>query len=355
MQHRQTVLENTQVREILMLAQFFKRTGQCVLALIVATAALAQNDRGVITGTVTDQAHAVVANASVSAKNVDTGAVFDTKTTGAGDYTLVQLVPGTYIMTVEATGFQKFVGTGTQVAVGNTLRIDVTLTVGAVTESITVEATAPLLKSESPEQSQVVDEQEIKQLPLQGTGGSRNPRALVILVPGVSGSGTGTGGRINGQTANTQHIYIDGQDIYSANGNGTNTGPPPQEMIEAYELQTTQYSAEYSTPQGGVYVFATKAAPTSCTEASSSTGRITCSTPTSPTSTPILTTARTISASASADPWYSRSFTTAGTRPSSTWFPRPPRTFSPLRVPPPPCRRSHIAPAISAARTPDAS
>ena len=80
----------------------------------------------------------------------------------------------------------------------------------------------------------------------------------MILVPGVSGSGTGTGGRIDGQTANTQHIYIDGQDIYSANGNGTNTGPPPQEMIQAFELQTTQYSAEYSTPQGGVYVFATK-------------------------------------------------------------------------------------------------
>jgi len=242
---------------------FFKRVfgsvpapALCLLALSVA--AFAQNDRGVITGTVTDPAHAVVANASVSAKNVDTGVVFETKTTGAGDYTIVQLVPGTYVLTVESPGFQKFVGTGTNVAVGDNLRIDVTLTVGQVTQAITVEAIAPLLKSESPEQSQVVDEQEIKQLPLQGTGGSRNPRALVILVPGVSGNGTGTGGRIDGQTANTQHIYIDGQDIYSANGNGTNTGPPPQEMIEAYALETTQYSAEYSTPQGGVYIFATK-------------------------------------------------------------------------------------------------
>ena len=129
--------------------------------------ALAQTDRGVITGTVTDPAHAVVANASISAKNVDTGATYETKTTNSGDYSIILLPPGTYVVTVEAPGFEKFVGTGTQVLVGNTARIDVKLTVGAVTESVTVDATAPLLKSESPEQSQVVDEQEIKQLPLQ--------------------------------------------------------------------------------------------------------------------------------------------------------------------------------------------
>ena len=147
----------------MILNRFFQRASQlCWLAIALSGLALAQTDRGVITGTVTDPAHSVVANASVTAKNVDTGGTYDTKTTNAGDYSIILLPPGTYVVTVESPGFQKYVGTGTQVAVGNTARIDVTLTVGAVTQSVTVDATAPLLKSESPEQSQVVDEQEIK-------------------------------------------------------------------------------------------------------------------------------------------------------------------------------------------------
>ena len=142
----------------MILNQFCKRVGYvCWLAIVLSGLALAQTDRGIITGTVQDPAHAVVANATWYVTNIATGGVYDTKTTSAGDYTVPLLPPGLYTVTVEAPGFEKYIGTGTEVNVNTTSRVDVTLTVGEVTQSVTVDATAPLLKSESDEQSQNVN------------------------------------------------------------------------------------------------------------------------------------------------------------------------------------------------------
>ena len=95
-------------------------------------------------------------------------------------------------------------------------------------------------------------------MPLEGTGGARNPRALRDYGSGRLGHPNGTSGHVDGQPSNTQRLYIDGQDISSANSNGTNTGPPPQEMVQEFALQTSNLAAEYGSVQGGMYVFATK-------------------------------------------------------------------------------------------------
>jgi hypothetical protein len=219
---------------------------------------MAQNDRGVITGTVLDQANAVVGDAAITGRNVLTGAIYETRSTSAGNYILSSLPPGTYDITATAPGFSKFLGTGTQVQVSQTIHLDITLQVGAVTDSITVDATAPLLKSESNEQSIVVSRDQYTSLPLAGTGGSRIPRSFMILSPGVSGAAAGQSGRVNGQPGNTQRIFIDGQDSSNTNNNGINTGPPPQEMIQEFSLQTSNFSAEYGQVQGGVFSFATR-------------------------------------------------------------------------------------------------
>jgi len=153
-----------QGRSKMSLKSYFKPVCRCLPAFLLVATALAQTDRGIITGTVTDQAHAVVANASVTVTSNATGSVYETKTTSVGDYTVPLLPPGQYVVTVQAPGFDKFVGTGTEVTVGNVSRIDVRLTVGQITQSVTVEATAPLLKSESDEQSQNVNEDQVKQL-----------------------------------------------------------------------------------------------------------------------------------------------------------------------------------------------
>jgi Carboxypeptidase regulatory-like domain len=116
---------------------------------VFASALLAQSDRGTITGTVTDPAGGVVAGASVEAKQLDTNALFPTTATQTGNFTLVQLPAGAYEVTASAPGFKKFVRTGILVQVAQTVRVDITLVIGAASESVSVSAEAGLLQTES--------------------------------------------------------------------------------------------------------------------------------------------------------------------------------------------------------------
>src|SRR3974390_1331671 len=109
-----------------------------LVSLVVTLGAFAQSDRGTITGTVSDPAGAVVANATVEAKNADSGTTYHAGTSGTGNYTLAQMPVGTYEVSVTVPGFKKFVRQGLVLQVAQTLRIDVVLEVGNATESITV-------------------------------------------------------------------------------------------------------------------------------------------------------------------------------------------------------------------------
>src|SRR5947207_1915669 len=106
--------------------RFLTSIGYCALA---AAALFAQTDRGTITGTVQDPASAMVPGASVVAKNTENGAISQTTTTATGNFTLPALPAGVYEVTVEAAGFKKYIGQGTQVQVAQTSRIDITLQV----------------------------------------------------------------------------------------------------------------------------------------------------------------------------------------------------------------------------------
>ena len=119
----------------------------CLLAS--AAALLAQSDRGTITGTISDPAGAVVPNAAVEARNTDTGANYPVAASGTGNYTIPELPSGTYQVTVTAPGFKKFIRTGLIIQAAQTIRVDAALEVGSASESVTVEAEAPLLKTES--------------------------------------------------------------------------------------------------------------------------------------------------------------------------------------------------------------
>src|SRR5579884_79857 len=117
--------------------------------LFCAVFSFAQSDRGTITGTVSDPAGAVVPNAPIEAKNVETGAVYQAATTSTGNYTLAQLPVGSYELDVNVPGFKKYVRQGLTIQVAQTLRIDVNLEVGSASEAVTVTEAAPLLKTES--------------------------------------------------------------------------------------------------------------------------------------------------------------------------------------------------------------
>jgi Carboxypeptidase regulatory-like domain len=150
--------------------------------LFVSTAAVfGQSDRGTITGTVADPAGAVIASAGVEARNTETGATYPVATSTTGNYTIAQLPAGTYELTVTVPGFKKFIRPGLIIQAAQTIRVDAALEVGNATESVTVNAEAHLLKTESGELSNTIATQTMDTLPLLSIGsnssGIRNPVA----------------------------------------------------------------------------------------------------------------------------------------------------------------------------------
>jgi hypothetical protein len=127
----------------------------CLVVFVVLSvfAVFGQSDRGTLTGTVSDSASSVVAAAPVSVTNSATGVALKTVTTSTGSYTVNSLPAGTYTITVQVPGFKTFQQKGVRVDVAQTARIDVALEVGSVTDSVSVDADASLLKTESAEQT----------------------------------------------------------------------------------------------------------------------------------------------------------------------------------------------------------
>src|SRR5215510_8678647 len=125
----------------------------CMISLLTA---FGQTDRGTITGTISDASGAVIPGATVSAKHTETGLVYTAGSSETGNYTLPQLPAGNYELTVELPGFKKFVRPGLTISATQVARIDAKLEVGANTDAVTVEAAAPLLKTESGEISHSV-------------------------------------------------------------------------------------------------------------------------------------------------------------------------------------------------------
>jgi len=237
-----------------------KRVCQLALAILLSALAFAQNDRGIIAGSVQDPTGAMLPNVAVVARHVSTGAIYSTITTSAGDFNLAALPPGIYEVTVTAPGFAKYIEQNAEVHVGQIDHLDIALKVGAATDSVTVTAAAPLLASDSGEQSFDVDHQSIIDLTIPGNGATHNARSLMIITPGVAGAGISSpnSGRVDGQPPNTQRVFVDGQDVTNENNPGVNTGPPPADMVQEFSLQTSNYAAEYGQVQGGVFIMATR-------------------------------------------------------------------------------------------------
>ncbi len=238
---------------------------------VIAFASWAQSDRGTITGTIADPAGAVVANAAVEAKNVSTGAVYPVASSGTGNYTVAQLPAGPYELSVTVPGFKRYVRGGLQVEVAGTLRIDVALEVGGATESVTVEAAASQLQTESGAVSSNVQTNTLNDLPILTLTGSaasigstntlgniRNPLSAVQLLPGARMQ-TDAIMRINGMPSNSQSINIEGQD--ATNGFVKQQNQINQSGVEAIQevaIQTSNFAAEYGQAGGGYFNYTMK-------------------------------------------------------------------------------------------------
>src|SRR5215472_4156549 len=132
-------------------ARFLVLSCSAALALVAPTGARAQLLQGTIDGNVTDSSLAAIPGATVTARDQQTNFTRETKTSSVGGYSLSGLPPGTYTITVSSPGFQSYTETGIAVTPNTIRRVDVTLTVGQVTESVTVEATAAALQTDRAE------------------------------------------------------------------------------------------------------------------------------------------------------------------------------------------------------------
>jgi hypothetical protein len=231
-----------------------------VCLFLFALAAFAQGDRGTITGTITDQQGAVIANAPVQAVNVGSGTVYQAASTETGNYTFAELPFGQYEVSVSVPGFKKYIRQNLTVQVAQTLRVDMTLEVGSATEAVTVQAEASMLKTETGDISHNVNSETLQQLPLMGIGaaasgssGIRNPNNVLNVVPGtyyVPNSQV----KVNGAPSNTQTYHVEGQDT-------TNQGFPyaaaqVQQGVDAIQevsIQTSNFAAEYGGVGGGFF------------------------------------------------------------------------------------------------------
>src|SRR3984885_8435143 len=234
--------------------------------LICALAVFAQGDRGTITGTVTDPTGAVVPNANIQITNSDTAAVYKVGTTSTGNYTLPNLPAGSYVLTVDASGFKKFERPGLVVQLAETGGVDAVLQVGASTDTVTVSAEAPLLKTESGEISHQVDFDAADQLPLfttNGTGTStmgniRDPLTVLNILPGAQQT-TDTVLRVNGLPSSSRTIMVEGMD--ATNGQWRQQNQSTQQGVDAIQevsVQTSNFAAEYGGAGGGYLNFTMK-------------------------------------------------------------------------------------------------
>ncbi len=252
-----------------MAPRFFGRQFATAILLPFAASSLlwSQTSQGGLAGTVTDPTGAIIAGVAVTARNTETGAVYQATTTSAGAYRLPEVSLGTYQITFAETGFQTQVRSNVTVQISTTSTVNAQLTTGEVSQSVTVSAGAPEVQTETSEVGTVVTPQQVSELPLSlgGVGAFRSPEAFVFLTPGTSGPGTA--GSSNGvyvdKIAGSQNfgneVLLDGiSAVRPDNGSTFDEIAPSVEAIQEFKVIESTPQAQYGRTTGGLESFATK-------------------------------------------------------------------------------------------------
>ena len=215
--------------------------GAIILTLLSLLAPLfSQTGNGIVKGTVTDASSAVVPNASVTVTNQDTNVARRGTSSTDGGYYFGQLPPGPYVLLVEHQGFEKWSGALT-VQVGQTVAVDPKLTVGAVTNTVSVGDVAPVITTEGMQVADVKDGLRIQQLPLNG----RQISNLFNLTAGVEGGGAA---RVNGLKVGSMEIVQDGISLVDRFSGGIVRVQPGLDTVQEFRIETSSSSARYPRP-----------------------------------------------------------------------------------------------------------
>ncbi|MBI1762749.1 MAG: TonB-dependent receptor [Acidobacteria bacterium] len=246
-----------------------------VFALLLALplAAVAQVTTATIVGTITDQSGANLPGAQVTARNADTGLTRTVSSNETGAYRLEFLPVGNYVLEVTANGLKKASQSGIVLQVNDTARVDVSLTVGQVSETVTITEAVPAINTSTAEIGRTIQSAEITNLPLV----ERNVYALLDLTPGVQSNNNGVASAstgtnslilgfpeqrtlINGGTdggTGSVNYYLDGGSNMTNLRNTGNVLPNP-DAIQEFRVQTNSYNAEYGRFASGIINVLTK-------------------------------------------------------------------------------------------------
>ena len=228
-----------------------------------------QSTNASLTGRVTDPSHALIADAHISATNTATNFRYETTTNSSGESYLTNLPPGLYQLEIEKTGFKKLLKPGVTLHIQDAVELNFELTLGSTSETVTVQAGAPMLNTESATVSTVIDQTFVDNFPLNG----RSFQTLIQLTPGVVVTATAFDDQgqfsVNGQRADANYFTVDGVSAnfgvtgyfplvqagggalpaLSASG-GTNSLVSVDAMQE-FRIQTSSFAPEFGRTPGG--------------------------------------------------------------------------------------------------------
>ena len=232
-----------------------------VVILFAAKPVFAQESPGSVTGKVRDSNQSIISGASVMLTNVAMGTTVSMTTNESGVYNALYLIPGTYQITVEQTGFKKYVRDGLVLRVNDSIEIDVVLEIGDVSDLVTVSSDAPALDTTSGSLGQVIDSRRIAELPIP----HGDPFKLIGLAAGVTFSRDQrldrpfepthiVGYSIDGTRANRSDVTIDGVPSTSTANAGEVIASfvPPQDLVQEFKVQTSTFDSSFGNTEGGV-------------------------------------------------------------------------------------------------------
>ena len=247
-----------------------------LLTFVSFSSAQGQSTNATLTGRVSDAAKGLVVDAKVAAVSDGTSVRYETTTNGSGEYHLANLPPGSYRIEVEKSGFKKLIKPEVILHVQDALEIDFEMLIGDVLETVTVEAGAPLMNTELPTVSTVINRTFVENIPLNG----RSVQTLITLAPGVVLITTSQNDQgqfsVNGQRADANYFTVDGVSanfgvtgfstmVQTAGGalpalsalGGTNSLVSVDAMQE-FRLQTSSFAPEFGRTPGGQISIATR-------------------------------------------------------------------------------------------------
>ena len=242
-------------------------------ALIVIAAGFisAQTNNGEVTGRITDKSDAIVVDAHVAVRNIETGDVRETTSNKDGYFVVTFLPPGIYEVSGAAPGFKKVIQSNIRLGAGQRSHISLALEVGAVSESVTVSAALQQVNTEDAKVRHVIDAEQAKDLPLNG----RIMSHLLMLVPGIAVTtdlgvtdiaATLTNYSANGARGVYNLASVDGGFNLDSGSMGSQTNQVSPDWVQEVSIVTSGYSAEYGRFGNGVNLVNRRACRIGCRE-----------------------------------------------------------------------------------------